>query len=165
MRGRLSVGRRDAYIRGTHQFARMFGIPEAMLPADWAAFAAYVDGMLASGTIAVAPPAREMAAFLLGRGGGAEQVPLGRWVERVTAALLPARLRDEFGLRWGFGDAARVRLAIAAVRPAYAVVPPALRWLPAYQDARRRIEGKEPRRLTRWLDRGLQQLAGMATGR
>jgi len=165
MRGPLGRRRRDDYIRGSHQFARMFGIPEAMLPRDWAEFAAYVDGMLGSGAIAVAPPARDMAAFLLGRGGGKMQTPLGRWLERITAALLPPRLRDELGLAWGFGDAARVRLAIAAVRPSYALMPPALRWLPAYQDARRRIDGKAPRTLTRWLDRGLQQLAGMATGK
>lgn len=164
-RGRLSRRRRDDYIRASHQFARMFGIPEAMLPPDWAAFARYVDGMLGSGAIAVAPPAREMAAFLLGRGAGREQTPLGRWLERITAALLPARLREEFGLAWGFGDAARVRLAVAALRPGYALMPPTLRWLPAYQDARRRCEGKGPRVITRWLDRGLQQLAGMATGK
>ena len=165
VRGRLSTRRKDAYVRDSHQFARMFGIPEAMLPPDWAAFAGYVDGMLASGTIAVAPPAREMAAFLLGRGGGRAQPPLGRWVERVTAALLPPRLRDELGLAWSFADAARVRLAIAAVRPTYAIVPPALRWLPAYQDARRRVAGRPPSALAKLLDRGLTQLAGLATGR
>jgi uncharacterized protein (DUF2236 family) len=165
VRGPLSTRRKDAYVRDSHQFARMFGIPEAMLPADWAAFSAYVDGMLASGAIAVAPPAREMAAFLLGRGGGRVQTPLGRWVERVTAALLPPRLRDELGLQWSFADAARVRLAAAAVRPGYAVMPPALRWLPAYQDARRRIAGRPPSALARLLDRGLSQLAGRAAGR
>lgn len=165
MRGRLSRRRRDAYVQGSHQFARMFGLPDAMLPPDWAAFSAYVDATLASGTIAVSPPAREMAGFLLGRGGGAVQASLGRWLERVTAALLPPRLRDDFGLAWSAADATRVKLAIAAVRPTYAVLPRAMRWLPAYQDARRRIAGRPPGALSRLLDRGLQQLAQMATGR
>jgi uncharacterized protein (DUF2236 family) len=165
VRGRMSTARKDAYVRGSHQFARMFGIPEPMLAADWRGFSGYVDDMLASGTIAVSPPAREMAGFLLGRGGGRRQAALGRWVERVTAALLPPRLRDEFGLAWSAGDAARVRLAVGVTRPAYAVLPPALRWLPAYQDARRRLAGRAPGRLSRMLDRGWQQLAGLATGR
>jgi uncharacterized protein (DUF2236 family) len=165
VRGRIPRARLDAYVRGSHQFARMFGIPEAMLHADWAALSAYVDGMLASGTIAVAPPARDMAAFLLGRGPGQRQNALGRWLERITAALLPPRLRDEFGLSWSFGDAARVRIAVVAARPTYALVPRAVRWLPAYQDAQRRLAGRSPSALSRLLERRLQQLAGLATGR
>ena len=163
VRGRIPRAHKDAYVRGSHQFARMFGIPEAMLPASWDDFTAYMDRTLASGTISVSPPARAMAAFLLGRGDGRPQAPLGRWVERVTAALLPPRLRDEFGLRWSFGDAARVRLAVAAARPIYALLPRQIRWLPAYQDARRRLSGREPAALSRLLDRGLQQLALRAT--
>jgi uncharacterized protein (DUF2236 family) len=165
VRGRLSRERRDAYVRGSHQFARMFGIPEELLPADHPAFVAYVDGMLASGAVVVAPPAREMAAFLLGRGPGQRQNNLGRWVERVTAALLPPHLRADFGLAWSAGDAARVRLATGAMRPFYAALPRSIRWLPAYQEARRRVEGREPSRFTRVIDYGLQQLAGMAAGR
>jgi uncharacterized protein (DUF2236 family) len=164
VRGRLSRRSRDAYVQSSHQFARMFGVPEAMLLPDWAAFSAYVDGMLASGTIAVAPPAREMAAFLLGRGDGQPQAALSRWSERVAAALLPPRLRDEFGLRWSLGDAARVRLAIAALRPTYALLPPAVRWNPAYQYAVCRLEGRELGKVARWIDRGLMRLVESASG-
>jgi uncharacterized protein (DUF2236 family) len=164
-RGALSPAARDAYVRGSHQFARMFGLPDAMLPADHAAFTAYVDAMLGSGAIAVAPAAREMAAFLLGRGAGQVQTRLGRWLERVTAALLPPALRADFGLDWGLADAARVRVAIAALRPLYAVLPPTMRWVPAYQHARRRIAGRGPSGLSRALERGFYQLATLPTSR
>jgi uncharacterized protein (DUF2236 family) len=163
MRGRLPDDVRDPYIRSTHQFARLFGIPESMLCETWAEHDAYMAAMLTSGKIVVSPPARDMAAFLLGRGDGQKQNALGGWVERVTAALMPPKLRDDFGLRWTFADEAAVRVAVGIARPIYAVLPPQLRWLPAYNDARRRLAGRLPSPVSRFLERQLQSLAGLTT--
>jgi uncharacterized protein (DUF2236 family) len=163
VRGPLPESVKDPYIRSTHQFARLFGIPESMLSETWSEHDGYMAAMLTSGRIAVSPPARDMAAFLLGRGNDQRQNALGRWVERVTAAMLPARLRDDFGLKWTFADEATVKITVATIRPLYAALPPQLRWLPAYQDARRRLVGRLPSPLSRFLDRQLQNLAGLAT--
>src|SRR5205823_1498464 len=68
------VADKDAYIVEQNRFAMLFGIPSDRLPRDWAEHAAYMQRMF--GELRVAPCAREMAGFLLGR--GPSQPPPGR---------------------------------------------------------------------------------------
>src|SRR4029077_2416090 len=70
--GEIPVALKDTYIQELNNFAMLFGITGAT---SWAAHRAYMDRML--DVLVVAPCAREMAAFLLGRGGAA-QPALGR---------------------------------------------------------------------------------------
>ncbi len=160
VRGPLTPAAKNAYYRDTWAFARLFAIPDAALPPDWAAFTRYVEGMLASPILTVAPPAREMAAFLVGRGPGQRQNALAATVEAVTAAMLPARLREAFHLRHGVRERATARAVLAAARPARRLAPAALRFLPAYTDASRRIDGLGPSAWAAWVERQLFQLAG-----
>jgi len=164
VRGPLADGDKEAYYRASGQFARLFGIPDALRPPDWPSFRRYVDDMLASPILTVAPPARDMAAFLFGRGPGQRQNRVGAAVEAITAALLPARLRDEFGLRYRGADRAFAAVALASLRPVGRAVPRRLRYLPAYVAAARRIRGQPPSELAAWLEQRMFGVAGAITG-
>ncbi len=155
--GPLPAHARDAFVRDHNRFARLFAIPAAMLPGDWAAHRAYVADMVASRRLVVAPCARDMARFLFGDGRGG----LGRLVEAVTAELLPARLADEFGLR---RSPAMARATLAAVGAAARVLPANATLLPAHRDARRRLVGLPPSRMAAWTERQLFGLAVRTSG-
>ena len=143
---------KDQLVRDMHRFAALFAIPAAELPADWAAFRGYVDGMLASDLLVVSPPALEMSRFLLDAPRPAV-APLFAWVRVMTAGLLPERLRDGFQL--GFGRPQRALFAAtgAALRPLYKLAPRPLRWVPAYAEARARVEGRPAPRSSRVMER------------
>jgi uncharacterized protein (DUF2236 family) len=158
--GELPAAIKDAYVIEMSRFAALFGIPEALRPRSYAAHAAYMRDMLGSGRIAVAPCAREMARFLIGR-GGAQQPPLGRITEALTAHLLPAELAAAFGLRAAPRCA---RLALAAFGAIHRRTPEVIRGIPARSEAQRRIAGRRPSALDAWAERRLFGLARRATG-
>jgi len=166
--GALPEGIKDGYVIEMNRLAALFGIPPSRLPGSWAAHAAYMRAMFASDQLAVAPCARAMAAFLIGR-GGARQPPLGRVAEAVTALLLPPHLADQFALR----HAPRVaRLGLDAFGLAGRLVPEVVSGLPARAAARRRLHGRPPSLpgawleawFGAWIDRQLFGLARRTTG-
>jgi uncharacterized protein (DUF2236 family) len=161
--GRLPTEVKEAYYQDSWQFARLFAIPEAMLPPTWAAFDRYVEDTMASPVLTVTDPAREMARFLFGR-AATRPARIGRWVEAITAGLLPDRLRRDYGLAWGLGERAAFHASIAALGPVWRMLPRRARLLPAYVDAERRAAGHAPSALARWMDRRLSTLATLATG-
>src|SRR4051812_6802438 len=67
--GALPTALKDTYIVEMNRFAALFGIPRDLLADSWAAHELYMGRMLSSGQLAVAPVAREMGLFLVGRGG------------------------------------------------------------------------------------------------
>lgn len=158
--GALPDAIRDGYVIEMNRFAALFGIPRAMLPRSWTAHEAYMRAMLASDRLAVAPCARAMARFLIGR-GGAHQPPLGRIAESVTAVMMPPHLAEQFGLR---SATRRVRVGLDAFGLVYRRVPDAVRGIPARSEAQRRIDGRPPSRLGLWAERSLFGLAQRATG-
>lgn len=156
--GALPIARKDAYVVEMNRFARLFGIPHSLLPRSWADHAGYMEDMVPR--LAVAPVAREMASFLIGR-GSAVQPPLGRVVEAVTASLLPGRLAEQFGLR---GSRLAVRASLAALAPVYRRLPDRVVAIPARSAAMRRIAGLPPSRLAAWSERQLFGLSRQVTG-
>jgi hypothetical protein len=143
-----------------NRFAALFGIPQQLLPESCAEHAAYVARVIASDRLAVAPCAREMSRFLIGRGGD-RQPALGRISEAVTQALLPAHLADQFELR---ATPRRARAGLAAFAAFYRRLPRRALAIPAAADARRRLAGEGPSRLAAWTERQLFGLAHRATG-
>jgi len=158
--GALPEALKDGYVIEMNRFAQLFGIPAALQPRSHRAHAAYMQDMLASDRLAVAPCAREMARFLVGRGGAA-QPSLGRIAESLTAFMLPAGLAAQFELR---ATPRRARLGLGAFGAVYRRVPSTVRGLPARAEAQRRIDGLPPSRLGAWAERGLFGLARRATG-
>lgn len=152
---------KDRYVVELNRFAMLFGIPDTHLPDGFVAHASYMSDMLAGDRIAVAPCAREMARFLIGRGSATKQPVLGRITEAITHALLPAHLAEQFELR---GAPVTTRVGLAAFATMYRRLPRAITVLPAHSAARRRIAGHAPSRFAAWTERQLFGLAHRATG-
>ena len=136
---RLSLADRERYYQESKLFARLFGVGDDVLPPDYRAFRDYVARMVRGPDLAVGEDARPLAAQIL-----APPVPLPARpalppLRAVTAWLLPARLRGEFGLSWGRGKRALVGGLSGPTRLAVRTLPPRLRYWPHHGIARARI--------------------------
>src|SRR5947209_5315121 len=96
----LSDAERAAYYEDAKTCARLFGTPEEVMPPSFADFRAYMEEMLDGPELCATPTAREIAYTVL-------QPPLPMplrlaisVVNLVTASLMPARMRREYGLAW-----------------------------------------------------------------
>ncbi len=149
----LPMARRAAFYAETRPVGRAFGVSDAMLPVDVEAFDRYVADMLGpTGPVRVSAVARELAAVVLRPPLG----PLAPWLAAVppvayawtlwpSVGLLPASVREEYGLDWG----PRQRLASAwlvggwrAWRP---ILPRSFRQMPQALAADRRMRGAADR--------------------
>ena len=149
----LSYAEKDQYYQETRRFARLFGIEDAYIPPDWAAFEAYNRKMWQSDVLAVGEPARQLRRYLFTSPKPSHR-PLFRWVEVMTAGIMPDRLRDEYDLPWRAADQRLFQASLLVLQQVYPRLPPRLRYLPAYVNARRRLAGKHgPDRIGQLLER------------
>jgi uncharacterized protein (DUF2236 family) len=124
----------ESYYADQRTLARVLGIPDALLPADYAAFRAYFERMLAGDELAVGDAAREIAAAVL---DPPLRLPIGGIARLVTAGLLPPRLRRAFGLAWDERQEARLAALCASARALRAsAAPPSADRLDALRKAR-----------------------------
>jgi uncharacterized protein (DUF2236 family) len=155
---------RARFYAETVPIARLFGVPEALLPADIEAFDAYIASMLApDGPVHPTPTARDLARTILHpalapvvesgpiaeRLGGLagptaavlRAIPAAAydWLLVPSIGLLPPATRDEYGLAWGL----RERAIDAWLTSAWGLwrerLPPAWRWFPQALAAGRRV--------------------------
>ncbi|HET7181091.1 MAG TPA: oxygenase MpaB family protein, partial [Candidatus Limnocylindrales bacterium] len=129
----LSAEERARYYEETLPVGRAFGIPASQLPPDVDAFDAYVAGMLGpDGPVRVGDEARELADAILHPPLGpavaaagplfARAAPLMDaiparaygWLFWPSIGLLPAAVRDGYGLPWGFRQRAVAGWLVAA---------------------------------------------------
>jgi uncharacterized protein (DUF2236 family) len=155
----LSGARRAAFYTETRQIPVAFGVPEERVPADVAAFDAYVAAMLAlDGPVHPTPTARALAEVILhprmgplasvvphpfaGLLGAVLDAVPGRvvdWTLWPAIGLLPPRIRQEFEIPW---DARRELVAgwfTAGVRFWRPRLPAGFRQMPKALAADRRI--------------------------
>ena len=114
--------------------ARMFGVPDEMMPGSRDELMAWMHRMIEDGTVQVTPTARELAAAIL---RPVRAVPR-RLAERsavVTRSLLPVRIREGYGLSTGLPDSLFLAVASRAARVALPLVPSSVRMLPAARAA------------------------------
>ncbi len=147
----LDRRRRAAFYEETRPIGRAFGIPDTMLPADIDAFDAYVAGMLATGgPLVVSDVARDLAAVILRPplpGRLAELgVPVGAyaWTMLPAVGLLPAVVRERFGLAWGPRERVVAAWLVAGWRFWRPLLPAAFRQMPQALAADRRIAAGGP---------------------
>lgn len=155
----LSLWEKDEYYEESKKFGALFGIPPAAAPPDWSAFRRYMDEMFAPGSPVVASaPAKDLARYLMLPPAPGLSVPM-KWYRTMTAALLPERIREEYGYRFGKTEQAMFRGSIEALKRGYPLLPSALRFLPAYNIALRRIAAKRPTRFELLVARAWDNLA------
>jgi uncharacterized protein (DUF2236 family) len=107
---RLSADQRDAYYRDMALVARIFGTPKDVIPPTLPDFRACFAERLASPEIGVTEPAHEVAEVILRASSPPAPLRLIAPAHRLsTAALLPPRLREEYGLDWGVRKALALR--------------------------------------------------------
>jgi uncharacterized protein (DUF2236 family) len=116
------------------------GISSAISPPDWSALTAYWRRTLApGGPIHVTPTARRLAPLIV-----RPPIPMvpGMATDLLSLpgfALLPRRLRREFGIAW---DSGRELLALAAgkaIKSWVRLAPLSVRSMPQARDALRRV--------------------------
>lgn len=138
----LSWAERNQYYQESKSFAALFGIDAALMPATWTEFDAYVNDMVESDTIRVGAAASELAKYLLTPPNRVSE-PFFDWYLLMTAGLLPDSVRAQFGLRFGAEHERIFRASIGTLHHVVKVLPPRLRYVPAYIEAKRRLAGKE----------------------
>lgn len=106
----------ESYYREMALVGRLFGTPAALLPARLADFREYLRAQLSGPDLCVTDSAREVAAVILEARVPPPLRPLGPAHRLSTAGLLPARLREEYGLGWSRGHAAALALAARSLR-------------------------------------------------
>jgi uncharacterized protein (DUF2236 family) len=137
----LSATEKNTYYEEMKLFGQLFGIPEASLPTSFPAFERYCSQMLASDEIAIGRPARDLAHFLLMSPSGWAH-PVMRWNATITAGLLPPCIRQAYGLCWSGADQLIYKGSMQALRRSWPRLPERLRYVPAYVEARHRLEGR-----------------------
>jgi uncharacterized protein (DUF2236 family) len=135
----LTRTRRASYYAETLPVGRAFGIPDRLLPPDLRAFERYWSSMLGpDGPIHVNSTARSLATTIVHPPLGPLPAPLYDWLLWPAIALLPARLRAEYGIDWDpwrafVAGGLRAGLTTWARR-----LPRAIRWMPQARAADRR---------------------------
>jgi uncharacterized protein (DUF2236 family) len=142
--GGLSSSERDRYYRDMKRHAAVLDVPRQILPGSLGDFDRYVRKQ--AGRLQVSDQARALAADVLSPPVPFPLRPASVLFRQITIGLLPARLRDAYGLRW---DPVRGWLLAAAARTARTLTPvvPALlrRWPYARAAERRVLNGGNPR--------------------
>ena len=159
----LSREQRARYYDETLPVGRAFGIPAAKLPPDLAAFEAYLADMLApGGPIEVGADARELASAILQPPLGPAAVAAGPvfarlgslldaipsraygWLFWPSIGLLPARVRDGYGLAWGLRQRAVATWLVATWQAWRPMLPPSFRQMPQAIRADQRVGAGTP---------------------
>jgi uncharacterized protein (DUF2236 family) len=95
----LAGEEKSRYYDDSKKLARLFEIPETLVPRSLVDFNRYLERMLLGGEIAVGPTARALAEEILYPSPWVLK-PAGPLFRLITAGLLPECLRDAYGLRW-----------------------------------------------------------------
>jgi uncharacterized protein (DUF2236 family) len=122
----------------TKPIARAFGVPQDALPGDLAAFDAYLTEQLApDGPVQVGDTARDLADAILHRLGLPSQ--LYDWTLWPSLGLLPGRIRDAYGFRWGAVERLASAWLVTSWRAWNPRLPRSFRQMPQALAAERRI--------------------------
>ncbi len=121
---------RDTYCAEAAGVAVALGARPEAVPPTWAGIGRYLDGMYASGRIAVGADARRLATVVLSPPLAALAWPVAGWNRVVTTGLLPADVRRQYGFAWTDRDRKRFQRAVARLRRLRRALPRRLAWWP-----------------------------------
>jgi uncharacterized protein (DUF2236 family) len=143
---------RERYYRESRLLGSMFGLCEEDQPQDWGGFMLYCSNMWSSDILTVTPEARTIAEQVLKGAGSWLRAP--GWYHTLTAHLLPAPVRDGFGLVYTDDERQSAERALRWIRRTYPLLPGRLRHVGPYQEALGRLSGRaQPTPFVRSLNR------------
>jgi uncharacterized protein (DUF2236 family) len=126
----LSKDEREDFYQESKLLGELLLVPRERFPERLSDFEAYVARMIEDGPVAVTDRARALGRLVLRPRLRLLPGPAMLPFEVVTAGLLPATLREQYGLAWGARQRRAFRLAVAAVPRVVALTPPVLRVWP-----------------------------------
>ena len=146
----LGPDQRARFYAETRPIGRALGIPEERLPRNIAAFDAYLAEQLGpDGPLRVTPTARSLAEVILAPPLGPLHPLLGRvpvssyaWLLWPAVGLLPATIRNAYGLRWGRRERLVAGWLVAGLRAWRPLLPADWRTMPQALDADARLAGR-----------------------
>lgn len=137
----LGADEKERYYQETRLFAWLFGIPDDALPRHWPDFLDYNRMMWESDVLTVTTAARDIKGFLFSF--NRVLTPALSQYEVVTSMMMPPRLREQYGMPPATDENLRTHdRYIGALKKVYPRLPRALRYMPPYVEARRRMKGK-----------------------
>lgn len=133
----LAASQREAYHQEAKQIAVRLGVPVGRLPPTLGDLRDEMRRLIESGEVAVTPTARRLGLSVL---YPAAFPPRFVWdaANLVSVSLLPAPLRQGYGIRWSPARHRAVDRLAAMSRRVIPLVPPALRYVPQARTAERR---------------------------
>ena len=126
----LTSKARAAYYTESKITARLFGIPDQLIPAQLPDFRAYMRGMIEGDTLAVGQPGHETAAAILRPPVLLPLRPAFRLMRLFTIGLLPPVLRERYGFVWARRHEALLRAAATSSTRLLPLVPSSFRSMP-----------------------------------
>jgi uncharacterized protein (DUF2236 family) len=132
---------RKQYFEESLKMAALFGIAPQYLPASWMEFKTYMESMVLSDMLSVSSSTRRLVQQL--QAGVGLLKPPG-WYQGLTIQLLPSRLREQFELTYGERERNVAERGVRWIRRIYLKLPPTIRYVGPYNEARIRIAGKAP---------------------
>jgi uncharacterized protein (DUF2236 family) len=137
--GPLQASDREAFWQEARAVGVRMGIPLAASPLTWPALLAWFDEQIgAGGPIAVTDTARALAPDILRPPVRLLPPAAVELLVLPGLSLLPARIRDDFGIAWSTRRELLATSLGRAVRAWVRVTPPALRSMPQARQADRR---------------------------
>ena len=134
--GQLTGDDLERYYAESRIFAQLVGLDTHHVPASIESFQRYVDDMISGRALTVTPTAQEVAESLL---KGPALLYLFRPSNYVLAAgMLPAPLRERFGLSWALPVRTAYSVGVGVVRRVVTHLPRQLRFVPSSRRATRR---------------------------
>jgi uncharacterized protein (DUF2236 family) len=140
---------RERFFEESKIAARLLGIPEEHYPADLPAFREYMDQILHAPLLGSAPVCRDLAAAIV-----YHKYSPARLSKLLAAGWLPGPLSERLGIMVRQPER-RLRRLLRFANAGYRLLPPGLRYAPAYYQAMDRIarsKGKRPPLLGRWYN-------------
>jgi uncharacterized protein (DUF2236 family)/CRP-like cAMP-binding protein/bacterioferritin-associated ferredoxin len=160
--GPLPVDFKDRMARESTTFLALFDVDAGYGWWDWESFERYVDGLVASEALVITPESRRIARAMIDAPTPSVE-PFFRVVRLITARLLPDRLRDALGLRFGRRERLAYAVVLAAVRATFGRMPRDLRYNEPYLASMHRLGLAPPNgRLAGTLQAGI--LAALRQG-
>lgn len=131
---------RELYYREMRSMGTAFGVPEALHPATYTDFRAYLRRTMS--TLHIGDECRAVARLVLSPPAPLVLWPAGIASGLLSVGLLPARTRWELGLRWNGATERAFSAAAAVVRSTLPLLPDHVRRWPHAREAERRMHAR-----------------------
>ena len=114
--GPLTDNERNSYCTESAWVATALGARPADVPLTWDHASEQLSQMYASGVLCVGSQARELSRAVLAPRFSRVVPPLASWNRLVAVGLLPAQIRQQYGLEWNAADQPRFDRIVARLR-------------------------------------------------